>query len=403
MRSRMKDELQEAIPLLERSISLDNSFAPAHAQLAIATLLYHGISHEGARWTAERHLDRAEELEPDLAEAHGGRALLAPRDNPESAIAHARKALAINPNYIDALNWLRIALLDLGRHEEAHAVLERMLVTDPLSVSARYAYVTWLRKRSRFVEAHALADRIMVQSPPMGYTAHATTSFWEGKLADNVDWSLRASRNHSFAWNALALVGEFDEARRSNPDVSHWVYANARLWDEAIRVSQDRLRLYQESSEQTADAAEVLYFAGRMAEALSLYTRALELAPEGRSISGFGPYYMMQLALLRREAGDEDGAQAVAQLARRDHADLVAAGEINMGRDMVEAMIAAFDQDQDRAIQALQSAVQHGLRWSLFFDDPSFRVLRDDARFVAARRELEDLVATLDGIAAELR
>jgi TolB-like protein len=83
---RTRFKLQQAIRHLERSISLDNRFAPAHAQLAIATLLYHGYSYEEGRRTAERHLDRAQALEPDLAEAHAGRALLALKDDPESTI-----------------------------------------------------------------------------------------------------------------------------------------------------------------------------------------------------------------------------------------------------------------------------------------------------------------------------
>ena len=56
-------------------------------------------------------------------------------------------------------------------------------------------------------------------------------------------------------------------------------------------------------------------------------------------------------------------------------------------------MIAAFEDDPDRAIDALESAVQRGLRWSLFLDDPVLEKLRDDARFVALRQELDELVA----------
>ena len=102
---------------------------------------------------------------------------------------------------------------------------------------------------------------------------------------------------------------------------------------------------------------------------------------------------MMQLALLRRAAGDEDGAQAAARVARREHAELIGAGEKDMVRDVVEALIGAFEQDPDRAIGGLQSAVRNGLRWPMFLEDPAFISLRDDPRFVAARQEMEALVA----------
>lgn len=109
-------ELQQAIRHLQRSVSLDNRFAPAHAQLAIATLLYYGYSYEEGRRTAKRHLDRAQALEPNLAEAHAGRALLALKDDPTSTIEHAEKALAVNPNYIDAMNWLSYGLTRARRY-----------------------------------------------------------------------------------------------------------------------------------------------------------------------------------------------------------------------------------------------------------------------------------------------
>ena len=72
----------------------------------------------------------------------------------------------------------------------------------------------------------------------------------------------------------------------------------------------------------------------------------------------------MRLALARRKAGDEEGAQAAAQIARQEHAARRAAGVENVSKIMAEAMIAAFEHDPDRAIAALKSAMQHGLRMS---------------------------------------
>jgi len=393
---RNRDALEEAVRHLERAVRLDEDFAPTHAQLAMATMLlssYVKTDREAAKRTAIRHLDRAEALEPDLAEMHAGRALLAQYENdPESTISHARKALASNPNYIDALYWLRIALSRFGRYEEAYAILEQMLVIDPLSIVARRSYAGWLMDRGRFEEAHELADGLLAQSPQAAYETHARIAFWgEGRAVESLSWGLRASRDSFYAWNTLAMVGEYDEARRIK--MNHWIDVYEGRWDEAIKVSQRNVQLYPDSGTFIADAAEVLYHAGRIDEALPLYERALATAPEGRPMLNFGPYFTMQLALARRKAGDEDGAQTAVRLARQDHQARHATGEISIVREVEEAMIAAFEDDPGRAIDALESAVQRGLRWSLFLDDPVFEELRDEPRFVALRQELDELVA----------
>jgi TolB-like protein/Flp pilus assembly protein TadD len=397
---RNREAMEGAVRHLERSLRLDENFAPAHAQLAIASMLltsYVLTDREEAWRKVIRHLDRAQELEPDLAEAHAGRALLAQYANDyESTIEHARRALASNPNYIDAMKWLSAGLGNLGRDEEADAILEQMLVTDPLSIVGRLHVIGELRDRGRIEKAHEVADQLIARSPSAGYRAHAQISLWsEGKLAETLSWALRASHNDPYVMLVFNAVGEFEEARRIDSHFAHWIDAAEGRWDEAVRAAQRYVQLYPDSAQFIADVAEVLYRAGRIDEALPLYERAHNLEPEGRPIPGmFGNVWAMQLALARRKAGDEEGAQAAAQIARQaPHAARRAAGQKNLMHDTVEAMIAAFDDDPDRAIEALQSAIRHGARWSMGFDDPIFEDLWDEPRFVALRQEVDALLA----------
>ena len=394
---RNREAMEEAVRQLERTVRLDDHFAPAHAQLAIATMLlssYVTTDRETAWRRAIRHLDRAQALKPGLAEAHAGRALLAQyADDPETTIDHARQAIAANPSYVDAMNWLQIALKRLGRYEEAHAILEQMLAIDPLSIIGRKNYANWLMDSGQIAEAHELADALLVQSPQAGYSVHAQVSFWaEGKLSESLSWGLRASRNNWVALASFTLVGEHEEARRIGTD--YWIDANEGSWDKAVQASQRRVQLYPESGVTIADAAEVLYRARRLEEALPLYERALALAPKGRTVQGgFGPYFTIQLALIRRKAGNEESAQEAARIARQGHASRHAAGEIGAMQDMLESLIAAFDHEPDRAIAALSSGLQGGLRWPLFLEDIMFDELRQDQRFVALRDELHAILA----------
>ena len=395
--------VKDAIRHFERSLRLDSNFAPAHAQLAIATTMLgiYGVSTlEEVKRIAIPHLDRAQQLEPDLAEAHAGRALLAGlAGDPESEIEHARKALASNPSNIDAMNWLHIALLALGHYEEAEATLKQMLVADPLSLIVRWNYAEWLALSGRVDEAHEMADRLLEQDLAFGYQVHAETSLiYEGKIAEGLSWGLKfgreADRDSAYAMFAFARVGEFDEARRGVEGLIHWVDLFEGRTDEAIKALQTSLHLEPDNKQVIRDAAYFLYMAGRIDEALPLFERVLDSVPEGRPIASLRPRAdTMRLALARRKAGDEEGAQAAAKIVRQDHAARQAAGRKNWLQDVAQAMIAAFDNNPEGVIAALKSAVQRGFVDSLVLDDPIFEELQDDPRFIALQNESDTILA----------
>ena len=248
--------------------------------------------------------------------------------------------------------------------------------------------------RGRAREAHEIDVRISEQSPAAGYGLHAVIAFWgEGDLVNSVSWGLRASRENFHASAALGNVGEYEEALRvAGANSAHWVYVTAGAWDEAVRRSQELLRRYPDSAVENSDAAEVLYRAGRFDEARRLYERALDLSPEGRPILAWGPYYMVQLALLRRRAGDEDGAQEAVGMIRKLVAEQSVDGS-HQEYDLNAAMLAAFDHDRGGALAALKSAVRHGMTWKVFLDDPVFDELQDEPAFAALREELDEILA----------
>jgi tetratricopeptide (TPR) repeat protein len=324
--------------------------------------------------------------------------------DPESAIEHARQALAVSPSYIDALNWSMIALFDLGHYEDAIAAQELMIDLDPLTIIGRANYAKWLSDTGRIEEAHDLADELIGQSPWIGYRQHSMTSlFYEGRIAKGLSWALEWDREEGGdtgnASLAFAFVGEYDEARRLDDSGTFYLDAYEGRYDrilpEAQRTAQDEL----DNDFAVWAAAEFLYAAGRMNEALPLLERLLALVPYGRPISSpahvisSSNEIMMRLAHARRRTGDEDAALVAAQIAKQDHAAIRIAGEMNQYQDRTEAMIAAFEEDPDRAIAALKSALQRGLRDPLFLDDPIFENTRDDPRFVALQDELDKILA----------
>ncbi len=141
-------------------------------------------------------------------------------------------------------------------------------------------------------------------------------------------------------------------------------------------------------------AAILRYEGGRHDDAMPYFERLLALTPEDRPVLAGQPLVQtMRLALLRRRAGNEAAAEEAAEIVRRDLAALQRAGRRNRQFDMARALTAAFDGDKESAIDALESAVEHGLRAPWMFEDPLFEGIRDDRRFIAVKDNAAELLA----------
>lgn len=135
-----------AIDLMQQAIAEDPTFAAAHADLAMLYLM------PGAQrpWRdvmalASAAIDRALELDPQLAEAHAARGLLMMRDpdwpcppdcfrlDLEASESSLRKAVELNPSFARAHGWLAVVNYIKGDFRAAQARLERALGFDPMN------------------------------------------------------------------------------------------------------------------------------------------------------------------------------------------------------------------------------------------------------------------------------
>jgi TolB-like protein len=151
---------------LQRAVELDPKFAEAHAELAIATMLDPDAPPLDR---ARESIDRALELKPRLlrAKAAQGFWLLkqTPRD-PVGAERVLREVLAQDPNMSDALNWLQGLLHEQGRVDEAHAILDRAALIDPLHPSIVANLATRLYEAGEVDRAKRLLERQLEQPRP---------------------------------------------------------------------------------------------------------------------------------------------------------------------------------------------------------------------------------------------
>ncbi|PLX57180.1 MAG: hypothetical protein C0629_03615 [Chromatiales bacterium] len=403
IRRRGRENLEVAVELLERALRLDEAFAPAHAQLAIATWhLENRVSRpnlEQARRTASRHIDRAQEIEPELAEAYAGRALLALGDDQNAAVNFAQKALLLNPSYTEVMNWLYIALLRLGRYEEYVATLEALLEKDPLNPIGQWNYITMLARQGRITEADDFAGSDMIDNSGRGsYLDLVTAIPWRGDIADGIlshliyraEFPTRRTEIDELV-QAFVWIGEYDEARRLDPDLAFLVDVAEGRFDSAILATQSRMQQNPENQSSIQAAANVLYAAGRIDGALPLFESLLALRPKGLPLADGEA--TMRLAFGRRSAGNEQGAQEIAEIVRKDQAARHAAGFHNQYENRTKAMLAAFDGEPDRVIAEFKTAIDIGLRDPLVFADPIFEGLRDDPRFVKLKEGLDVILA----------
>jgi len=396
---RGEDNIEQGLRLLEHAIGLDDEFAPAHAQLAIATMMIrdrYQIPWEELREGVLAHLDRADELQPGMAETYAGRSLLTARDGDlESAVELAQQALAISPSHVDAMNFLQGYYRRLGQHEESESILLEVLSIDPLNFVAQANYVEVLYESGRCDEAHDRADREIPGNPEWGYGVQTVISFYcDGAIADALYWDMKLDFTGG-GW-IFGLVGEYAEARRwADPHLLPFLLLMEGRIDEGTELVDRRVRLDPESYGRYVDTGDFYYLVRNFDKASAIYERAFERVPAGRPISNNMPVIKtMRLAYVRRISGDEAGAQEVAAIARDEYADRYAAGIRNGNIYHAAGMIAAFNNEPQRAIAALRTGVRDSsLRFNIAFGSPIYDALRDDPGFIEVRKELDDIIA----------
>ena len=139
MYERAKLPLESAAELLDQAIALDPNYAPAYAQRGITEILladdsYGDIPWKQANASARLYLDQALRLDPEQAEAWAGLGLYYSNYPGKLAeeVEALEKALAINPNLIDAANWLSNAKIGSNQPAAARRILENVMQRDPL-------------------------------------------------------------------------------------------------------------------------------------------------------------------------------------------------------------------------------------------------------------------------------
>jgi len=189
-----KETTDASIEMLEKSVSLDDTFAPAWADLSLAYGSKAYWLEGGAKqWEvkAEHAVVKALQLDPELPAAHLAKAHVLWRPSSgfqhEEAIAEVRRALAVNPNFGDGHYFLGAIYFHVGLIEEALEQLKRANELNPSNPTIKFVIGLLTLLRGRYEDAIT-----MMEANPTG----GVRSWAECCIA-----------------NALFFAGRTDEAR----------------------------------------------------------------------------------------------------------------------------------------------------------------------------------------------
>jgi len=396
--TRTRSEIEMAVDELDEAIQRDQEYAPAFAQRGIATMLlsdqqYGSIPNDEACRRAKRYIDQSLKLDPNLAEGWAGLGLYhtnGPLDTDASIDALA-KALSINPNLIDASNWLQIALRDAGDLLGALKIIEDLVERDPLYRPAFSNAMAMFNDFGRQDQAEALLKRIEAFNPdnPDLLLARATNLMYSGRFGEGLQVMEERREQGNMSGVAKAFLsfgligtGQFERATKEGSPYFQPValYETGRI-EEAFAVAHDHAR--------GGDPESLFYLLVRANREQQLVDYLEERWPSLTTFASEnsgdqnGYPIMEQVALAYSRTGNVVRFEEAMEFIDRRIVSSAEQGISNLGFSINRATYAAMLGDIDTAFIHLEAAVDSG--WVVIGEPaeavPALEVLVDDPRF----------------------
>ena len=409
MYERQELTLSSAAELLDKAIAIDPVYAPAYAQRGIVTLLlsessYGNIPNEQAQTQSKLYLDKALSLDENLAEAWAGLGLYynGPPSRPAKGVEVLEKALSINPNLVNAANWLILNYWGVNRVTESMALLDSIAERDPLYRPAIANRVFQMTQMDRNEEARAFLDGLepFFEGTLELEGSRAWVDFQEGYAVDGLQrmqLGLEKQPNDR-TYKAGVNWGNYLTHQYEQVFDDHWsgfivtALFNLGRNEEALMVSQQRaangsvgeLFFFLNASDQSGLLID--YLEGHWPD-LSAFQQDV---PPG--ITGYRE--MADIALAYHRVGNQsrfDGAMALLDAANKESLAQGVRGEVFL---MILAAQHMMTGERDQALSLLAEVIDGGLITSTKISSewPFFRELDGDPEYEAIQvRMIEHL------------
>ena len=396
--TRKGSEIKIAVDELDKAIQLDPEYAPALAQRGVATMLlseqsYGDIPDDEARRRGKRFIDRALILDENLAEGWAALGLFynnTPAGS-EFAVDHLTKALSINPNLIDAANWLFIALQGVGDYGGSLQVLIDVADRDPLYRPAFTNAIMQFNAYGMPEKAEALLRRIEAfdSSNPDLYQARAVNFLFSGRNGEGLQQMEMGRELDEMSGVEELILGiglnntmQFERAieEGSNFVKPFALYQTGRV-DEAMEFAQE-----QASSGFPGNLFYLLNRAGRSKDVIDYLEERWPTLQEFAAENGgdeYGYAIMNDVALAYSRIGNQERFDEAMLLIDQHDARLSQHGINNMWYSADRAVVYALRGEVDTAIEHLQQAADSGWTSAGIPAEvtPAFAVLVDDPRY----------------------
>ncbi|EAQ98184.1 tetratricopeptide repeat protein [Congregibacter litoralis] len=403
--------MQRALELLNQAIEIDPTYAPAYASRAKAyTLLsdrpgsYGSIPAKEALAHARANVDKALALDSKLADAYAVQGLInADTGRPDFAVSSLRRAIELNPNSLDARNWLGLALSFNGRLRDVADQLKTLVDIDPLyrpgvtnTILYNYRigdFETAKKVGERYIRANpGRAESIRLQSGLLNLDNQPAESILLQETVPLEEFDRRTSGELRSQYYDLGINAEYNGPHKLRPLFEP--YGDFKEGNESEALAKARKAvadfpeyyaahtIYIRVLSETKSDAEL---AGHFASAFdgSLETYATKLRP---SVTVNPPPYS-ELALALRTVGDNAGYDDAMQRWRFTIDMFRAGGDVSPGRDLDEALYLAIAGDDEASIDFLESAFAKRHPLDVFlFKSRAFKSLELHPRFAALRR-----------------
>jgi non-specific serine/threonine protein kinase len=336
--------LQEALTLYGKAVSIDPKFTDAYAQLvrAYAFRTFQGQSSDSFVVLAKKSLDKVLELEPNSFHAYWAQGYYNyyGSRNYDQALRYFTLALQLQPNNPDIISSIGYVKRRQGKFQESLDLLTRGCDLDPKAWRNWFelAYLELIMRRYNSADEHFNRALLMFgrKSTPIA-SIHSLAVFsvngsiaaarkvFNDEVDDTTSW---AYKERSFQFHLAEhdfAAAEKDLARPilAQPDINPVAYyldlaslLEGSSRHEKARACYDSARVFAENAvkafpnEWTAHSAlgTILAHLGQKARAIEEGRKSAELMPVEKDALESGPSAIYSLAQIYAVAGESDAA-----------------------------------------------------------------------------------------------